>query len=297
MKIAYAPYLLKKKNSPSSQQGALLKIIDGSSWGVADLCPKPELGDNNLENEINKRGSLYQRAVELAFEDLAARKKKISLLSDKFIKNNFLITDYKTVDLNPDLYIHNTIKIKADRDLSGLSHFLSHLVSDIVVRIDFNSVLSIEEYEYFLNLLSAEAKLKIEYVEDPTPINIKWKNWNALVPLAFDFQSGEYDANFAKYRIIKPSRQKVIKDLTNVTLTSAMDHPVGVAHGLRIAQQVAQNDSGFLTLDLFEENRYNKYFAQKNSYLNFSPLALGQAAAHYGIGMNEELDKIKWTEL
>ena len=161
------------------------------------------------------------------------------------------------------------------------------------MRIDFNSILTLEEFEALLSLLSAEAKSKIEYIEDPTRFNIKWKNWNNIIPLAFDFQQTEYNPNFAKYLIVKPSRQRLMSGLINFTLTSAMDHPIGVAHGLRMAQNFAQNDSGFLTLDLFEKTDFNKYFEQNGSYLNFSSMALND----FGIGMSDELNKLKWVDL
>lgn len=298
MRAVYSPYHLKKKTKLNSreqvgaQHGTLIKIIAGDNWGVADLCPKPELGDDSLENEIKNKGFLYLRAVELALEDLEARRSKKSLLKNKFVKNNFLITDYNTANLNQALYVNQTIKIKADRDIKSLSQILNNLIADVKIRIDFNSILTHEEYEIFLNLLSTEAKGKIEYIEDPTIFNVKWKIWNNIIPLAFDFQQTEYDPDFAKYLIVKPSRQRLVGGLKNFTLTSAMDHPVGVAHALRIAQDFAQNDSGFLTLDLFEKTDFDKYFEQKSNYLKFSSLTLND----YGIGMSDELNKLKWVE-
>ncbi len=307
MKIVYSPYQMKKKvklnSQPQSalQSGMLLKIIEGDKWGVADLCLNPELGDGSVENEINSSGPLFTRAVELAQEDLNARKAKKSLLVNKHIKNNFLLTNYKNADLNQALYLNQTVKIKADRDVRSLSELLNGLKTKVKIRIDFNSVLSSAEFEEFLKLLSLETLRKIEYIEDPTVFSEKWskkwKEWNSVVPLAFDFQRAEYSPEFAKYQIIKPTRQKLGAATKDFTLTSAMGHAVGVAHGLRIAQQQAQNDSGFLTLDVFETGNFNKYFEQKDNYLNFSALALASALDDFGIGMRQELDKMQWLEL
>ncbi len=299
MKKAFSPYILQKKFRLNSldqlqpQKGALLKIMDSGAWGVADLSPKPELGDDSIEFEINNGGPLYLRALELAQEDLEARRAGKSLLQNKFIRNNFLINDYKTADLNQALYANNILKIKGDRDIKHLSQVLNSMTADARIRLDFNSILSPDEYRDFLNLLTLETKNKIEYVEDPTVFNLKWKSWNSIIPLAFDFQNVKYDIEFAKFQIIKPGRQKVPYDIKNFTLTSAMDHPVGVAHGLRIAQQLAENDSGFLTLDLFEDIGFNKYFVQNKNYLNFSELALQDI----GIGMTEALNNLQWVEL
>lgn len=299
MKAVYSPYILQKKHRLNSreltntQQGAIIKIMDRENWGVADICPKPELGDDLLENEIKNKGVLYLRAVELALEDLEARSKKVSLLQNKPIKNNILILDYKTIDLNQAQYAKQTVKIKADRDIASLSRILNDLEADVTVRLDFNSILNVEEYEAFLNLLSAGAKKKIEYVEDPTIFNTKWKSWNSIIPLAFDFQQAVYNSEFSKYLIIKPSRQRVGTGLNNVTLTSAMDHPIGVAHGLRIAQMVSENICGFSTLDLFEKSSFDKYFEQIGNSLNFTSLALND----FGIGMSGELQKLIWIDL
>ncbi len=148
MKISHSPYLLKKNNKLNSmhqshaQSGALIKVIEGEAWGVGDLCPKPELGDDLLENEIKKKGFLFSRALELAQEDLEARLEKKSLLQNKFIKNNYLISDYRNANFNLPCYANQTVKIKADRDILSLSHLLNSLTANLRVRLDFNSCLN-----------------------------------------------------------------------------------------------------------------------------------------------------------
>jgi hypothetical protein len=211
MKLAYSPYSLQKKSklnskdASSEQKGALIKVTEDGVWGVADLCPKLELGDLSLELQINNKGVLFLRAMELAIEDRLARKKQKSLLQNKFIQNNYLITDYHSEVLNKIQYTNNTLKIKADTDIRSLASMLNNLYEDIVVRLDFNSSLSAQQFELFLSLLSEEALAAIEYIEDPTPISEQWKYWNSKVALAFDFQTTKYNSEFAKYYIIKPS--------------------------------------------------------------------------------------------
>lgn len=297
MKTVFSPYSLKKRLKLNSlaqspeQSGTLLKITVGSDWGVADLCPKPELGDNDLSAEISTKGSLYLRALELAEQDLQARREKRSLLMDRPIKNNFLITDYKNENLQSPRFLNQTIKIKADHDIESLSRVVNAIQLNVKLRIDFNSGLSIGEFNLFLEKLSVSAKEKIEYIEDPTKIGPEWKTWNKIVPLAFDFQQGQYSSEMADFHIVKPSRQSVIGDMKCKVLTSAMDHPVGVAHGLRIAQVLALRDSGFLTLNIYEAGEFNKYFLQQENLLNFSELARGD----YGIGMTDDLEKLRWV--
>jgi hypothetical protein len=272
------------------QKGSLLKIVEADLYGVADICPKPELGDLNLSEEISKEGPLFKRAIQLATEDLMARKAKKSLLLDKPIKNNFLITNYKSKLTIPE---NCSIKVKGDANVSALADYLNTNFSKAQsLRIDFNGQLKEDEFNIFLKLISVDVLKKVEYIEDPTVVSEHWAIWNKQVPLASDFQKTE-SAHFFKYRIIKPAREVLPNNLKHFTLTSAMDHPVGVAHGLKIAQQAAQNDSGFLTLDLYEDCGFNKYYNQEALFLNFS----NEALADFGIGMTEELNKLKWLTL
>jgi o-succinylbenzoate synthase len=300
MQLFFSPYVLQKKtplnaqdNFSKTQAGALLKVVQGEHWGVADLCPHPELGDASVESEMMTKGLLFLRSTELAIEDLLARKNKVSLLQNKKVKNNYLVSNYRQTDLNQSGYVNQSVKIKGDQNISELADKLNHISISMRLRLDFNSCLSDDEFNQFLDLLTRDTLAKVEYIEDPTLLNENWRQWNLKVALAFDFQKENYAEAFARYRIIKPSRQRVPSDLKNFTLTSAMDHPVGVAHGLRIAQQLAQNDSGFMTLDLYERTGFNRYFQQEENRLGFSDSALQD----YGIGMSEELEKLEWKSL
>jgi len=120
----------------------------------------------------------------------------------------------------------------------------------------------------------------------------QWKVWNQQVPLAYDFQRAPYNENWARHRIVKPTRERVPEG-ENTTLTSAMEHPVGLAHGLRLAQSLAKNISGFLTLDIFEDTPFHSYFDQRGSELNFSASALREV----GIGMTSALQCLEWRDL
>ena len=304
MELLFSPYTLVKNNHQGVQKGALLKVIEGAHFGVADICPKIELGDATVLQQIAKNGSLFLRALELAHEDLNARKVNVSLLADKPVKNNLLITDYRNVTKVDFDKIENavnsvgkiSIKIKGDKDVKALSDFLninfSKFSAQCSLRIDFNGKLTPAEFDLFLQSIADEVVKKIEYIEDPALVSAEWAVWNKQVPLACDFQKTE-NFDYFKYKIIKPAREVVGNSVHPFTLTSAMDHPVGVAHGLRFAQQLAQNDSGFLTLDLYEDCGFNKYYNQEELFLNFSKLAL----ADFGIGMTEALNKLNWMTL
>lgn len=300
MKLLFSPYSLIKKNGQGVQKGSLLKIIDGAHFGVADICPKTELGDSTVLDQVTTSGPLFMRALELANEDLEARKSGQSLLNDKPVKNNFLITDYHATSLNLADVLNSSenvsVKIKGDNDVKAFAEFLNSNFAEeslqCSLRLDFNGKLLVTEFDLFLHSLPEEILKKIEYVEDPTVVSYEWALWNKKVPLASDFQKTE-NVDYYKYKIVKPAREAVSEILNHFTLTSAMDHPVGVAHGLRTAQQMAQNDSGFLTLDLYEDCGFNKYYNQEWLFLNFSKAALND----FGIGMTEELNKLNWITL
>lgn len=310
MIIYFSKYKLEKKNSLNSkdvsgfQEGALIKVFDSSQncWGVADLCPWPNLGDQTLEEELQTKGPLFQRSFELANQDLKARKEKKSLLFDKFVDNNLIITDFKKFDLTQNLA--GVIKVKGSNQVDHLCEFLEKLCQqDIKVRLDFNSSLSAAEFNYFLDKMSPQVATKIEYIEDPTLwSSANWSAWNKKIPLGFDFNSGDPFKNEQawSYLVIKPSRQSA-KNLIHkcqqlnkkFTLTSAMDHPVGLAHGLRYAQKYAAGVSGFLTLDLYEKTDFNSYFKVESSRVGFSQAALDD----YGIGMTTALNNLSWKVL
>jgi O-succinylbenzoate synthase len=286
MKIFYSQYVLTGKDSQPSQAGALLKLEDGGAFGVADICPKPQFGDLSVLGELESRGPLFQRAHQLASEDLSARKNGVSLLQKKQVRNNILLSGYRA----PEFVENVTYKIKADSDFGPLLDLARRLPK---VRIDFNSKLSDREFDGFLRMLPPDLKSRIEYIEDPTVVSENWKEWNRIVPLAFDLQRAEFDPQLASYRIIKPSRQALPPTLENVIFTSSMDHPVGVAHGLRLAQRFSLRVAGFLTLQLFEQSGFNRYFEQNGNLLGFSDQALRET----GIGMTAEIEAADWMPL
>lgn len=281
-------YFLKRKKPANAQTqnlvqvGALLKIVDDQDhFGVADICPWPTLGDLDLDHELKNRGPLFSRALELAQQDLIARKNKIKLNPGKTVKNHLLISDYR--DVHESTHGH-TVKIKGHRDITSLAQFLNqnafHFRS---IRLDFNSCLTAEIYHQFVSLLSQDTKNRIECVEDPYPFNeMKWKT-SPLI-LAADFEA----APDWPYRVLKPARTLVDQEF--LYLTSSMDHPIGIAHGLIEAQKHSNKTHGFLTLDQYEESYFHKYFSTHNENISFD-------SDGYGIGFETELNQLMWEPL
>ena len=273
----------------SRKKGALLKITDAEGhWGVADICPWPSLGDLSLKDEVRYKSSLFQRAIQLATDDLRARQQEVSLLKNKWIDNNILVTQYQDFNFKKAQLQGKTLKIKGDHAVESLAEVLNAAPTHIEFRIDFNGILTKDEFQKFLKFLSPS--VKIEYIEDPSTYEPEyWNRWNKQRPLAADFVPAKENFSF---KIIKPAREP-LGTFKNFTITSTMDHPVGVAHALRTAQQFAMNKSGLLTLNLYEPTEFHECFIYQNeSEINFAPGALKES----GIGMTAQLKQLKWSD-
>lgn len=321
MKLYYSPYSLLPKQSLNSLEkktqkaGALLKLEEGEYCGYADLHPLIEFGDLPLEEHLQslKTGSLSflaQRSLEFARKDLQARKEKISLLENRKLKSNFIITDLLSFDpsqLSQNLDFQ-TVKIKIGRSWEKEAAALNRLQAfHFRIRLDANSNFTEKTFHEFLNSLDEDLLKKIEYVEDPTPYDmVSWKEFQKRVSIAIDFEIEKapksfVDAGFSAI-ILKPARQNV-EDLVDkslaaglkMTFTSSMDHLVGIAHAVSVAEKYQKKypdkvlESGFLTSDLFQENPFSSKVHVEKASLCFS--------FEEGIGFSEELKSCDWLEL
>jgi hypothetical protein len=289
MNIFLSPYVLKKNDSSGLQEGTLIKVSEQNFFGVADICPHPHLGDLTWKAEVKEQGPLFKRALQLAQEDLRARKNGLSLLSDQKVESNILILNLESENLNHPEFSDATVKIKAGKNVRKLADRLNGLKLNLKIRLDFNAQLTIEEFDLFLSLISPEALKRIEYIEDPAKLSEKWKLWNSIVPLASDWEKTN-DRSLATYSICKPAREEVPESAGNVIFTSVMDHAVGFAHGLRIAQRRLGKVHGFSTLGLYEKDNFSKYFEKNHHQVWFSKPALEDS----GIGMTHELNNLSW---
>lgn len=275
------------KTSSLIQYGALIKWIDPEgNFGVSDLCPWPSLGDQTLEQELLNQGKLFQRAVELAKIDLQARKNKIKLVSEAVVRNHLLIQDYKNFDFKN--CTENTIKIKGDLDYQTLANCLNASRSE-KIRLDFNFCLTESDFRNFLKLLNPDILKKIETVEDPFPFELQsWTELNQTVCLSLDWSELQSaDAQSWPHMIAKPSRKHQDSFLY---MTSSMDHPVGVAHGLAQAQKWPGKVHGFLTLTSYQPTEFHSAFQQSGTDLRY-------ISDGYGIGFETALQNITWEPL
>jgi o-succinylbenzoate---CoA ligase len=267
--------------------GALLKVVDNDgNFGVADVCPWPSLGDLDLESELSQRGPLFQRAVVLAVTDLDARKNQVHLVDRTEVENHFLITDTKNFDAFA-AEAAEVVKIKGSKDYLGLAQWLiEHASLFKIIRLDFNGCLSEPGFEKFLDLLSVDILKKIELVEDPFPFQLDaWTRLSQKIKIAADFIDSDLKKKWPVV-INKPAREAF--DINSAYLTSSMDHPVGIAHGLHFAQKLPNKVHGFLTFDKYDPTEYTAAFVTQGTQLTYE-------SDGYGIGYTELLAKENWV--
>ncbi|AZZ35759.1 hypothetical protein CIK05_02730 [Bdellovibrio sp. qaytius] len=285
-------YALKRKVKPNAvtdvktQRGALIKIQDEHGHdGYSDLCPWPSLGDATLDEELASQGPLYQRAIELALTDLQARKDKKVLVTSTPVKNNILVSDFRELKGDFD-FSQVTVKIKGNEHVYDFAQFLIENVQRFKkIRIDFNNCISDSLFSEFINLLSADVLAKIEYIEDPFFFQRdQWNQHSAKVKLFLDWKQTE-DQSWPN-RIWKPSREEKINS-QEFSITSSMEHPVGLVHGLHYAQMYPEKTHGFLTLPEFDETDFKNTFLIDGDLLTYT-------SDGYGIGFTSVLSKLNW---
>ena len=188
------------------REGALLRVGDG----FADLHPWPELGDLPLDGQLallaRETPTPQTRAsLRLARIDAEARGRGVSLFEGLTIPESHWPGNEPPAGFD-------TVKIKGVMDVP----------SDVRVRIDFNALLTAEE---FLRLAATLPKAQIDFIEDPCPYDAA--TWRELrektgLRLALDRFDG-----WADVLVHKPALTEVFPEHEDVVVTSYMDHPVG----------------------------------------------------------------------
>lgn len=279
LQVSYSFY-----NHFSSEEGAILRLEDClGNFGVANIHPLLQLGDLSLSEELRTKGPLYQRAYELALEDLNARKDKKNLYHVHPIQNHILVRDWKAFDTegfsNNEIY-----KFKGGLDFIEFAHWLNfHEPKFSKIRIDFNAKLNLSQFEQFIGILNPEVLQKIDVIEDPTQFDYdKWSEFSKQVRIASDFEKMNSLTNSWPVRINKPSREAY--DTSSLYMTSSMDHPIGHVHAMRFAQQHPTAKHGFLTINSHAKLEYFLDFAIQKSEIKYN-------GNGFGIGFDRQLKK------
>lgn len=327
MIISYSPYTLKPVQHLNNvahmgdRKGILLKIEwpDGLV-GYSDLHPWPELGDAPWEDHLagvrqGQISTMMEQSIWLARKDAQLRKQgKNAFEGLATIKNNYIVTDIASEAegladrLKADGF--ETVKIKVGRDLQQEAEFISMLGRDgaFKLRLDFNSMGTWQTYERFMSSVDKVALQRVQYVEDPFPFDAQaWTEAKRFAPIAIDNQLSKVDLKKLKSKpfdvvILKPAKNDVNTILHHsvihdykITVTSYMDHPVGVVHALAIASDLKKAhpqrilDAGCMTLKLFQMDSYSAEVVASGPFL--------KRPAGKGIGFDTLLSREPWTQL
>lgn len=326
IEIQYHPYVIKPIQSLNAagakgfRQGALFKVhwTEGLT-GYADLHPWPELGDLTLVEQLDdlrtgRMSPQIEQTIWLAHRDAVARKDKVSLFSKgEKIRNNFLLTHY--TEIQPEFLDEikkqgfTTVKLKCGRNLEEEAEALTHLAAaGLRIRLDFNAIVSWPLFSKFISKLSPEVKAFIDYVEDPFPFDYAtWGEAKKLVRLALDNQYDKVpwgkipEAPFDVI-VAKPAKMDMQKALSHcekwklqMTITSYMDHPIGVAHATALAMEYKKLypdlilEAGCLTHRLYQMEPFAAELNTQGPYL-LKP-------AGTGVGFDKMLEALPWQSL
>lgn len=327
IKISYSPYQLKPQHllnsnaSAEERSGFLLKVEwpEDGRVGYADLHPWTELGDASIEDQMSdlrlgRMSSQIEQSVWLADRDAHMRKEGRGIFdSMPSVRNNFIVTDFSKV--NEELLAQllkqqfTSLKVKVGRDLAKEARFVNQVAAKgFSLRLDFNAAASLSTVKKFIHDLNPSTLSKLEYIEDPIPFDMEeWALLRQLVPLALDNQFSRVDWSEVTavpfdVLIVKPAKIDVSKAVQicqqfklRATVTSYMDHPVGVMHALGIAMDLKKkfpnmmNDPGCLTHTLYQMDSFSAAVTAQGPYF--------MGAKDVGIGFTSLLEKLTWYKL
>lgn len=326
MKISYSPYtlqplaVLNAKAGSGTRDGILLKVQEADgSVGYADLHPWPELGDAPLSDEIEslragKVSSLLRQSLWLAQRDSQWRAQGQSVFSlGPSLKNNKTVTDLQQVTVAQAQAWRREgfeiVKLKMGRDLVQETACLNLLAEQgFRLRLDFNLSAEYSAVLAFLKSLSGKTLQAIDYIEDPCPWQESdWQSLRSYVPLAVDMSYPQIPWDILTAApfdvlILKPAKMDVNKALQisdrwnlKITVTSMMDHPVGVMHALAVAMELKKArgeqilQAGCLTTSLYQANVFSEQI------LIHGPCIMQTAGT--GIGFDQLWSQVPWRSL
>lgn len=323
IKIFFHPYFLKPMTvlnavaKPTARQGVLLRVewSDGHV-GYADLHPWPELGDLSLAEQLEdlrlgRMTTQIEQSIWLARRDAVLRKQRKNVFDvGEKIRNNFLLSNYQ--DLKPGFLDElkkegfTTVKVKMGQDLQQEAAALTHIAAaGLRIRLDFNALGSWQIFEKFMTGLAPSVRALIDYVEDPFPFDFHaWNEARKLCKIALDNQYdkvpwGRIPSAPFDVIVIKPAKTDVDKAVgycqkwnLKLTVTSYMDHPVGVIHALGVAMDLKKQhgdmvlEAGCLTHRLFQMDSFSAEIGTQGPYI--------LKTKGVGVGFDSLLEALPW---
>ncbi len=177
-----------------------------------------------------------------------------------------------------------------------------------MVRLDYNCKGEISALQRMAQFFGQALANRIEFIEDPIPYDRQnWSELSTHFRLAVDQVYDQVDWTQKdslpfQVLVLKPARQDVAVALERcrkhklyVAVTSSMDHPVGIAHALRIASEIKVKypqqvlDSGCLSHRVYKPDIFSLSMISRGPYL--MPI-LGT-----GIGFDSLLMGVEWKSV
>lgn len=270
MILSYFPYelMLANPSKATSRKGFLIRLQDrDDQFGYSDLMPWPEFGEPNYAvflSQLNTlkdlEGNKFQSSLEAVHPVLriAVQNAKLDLQSRKHqdflaheiseVENNALLGQTELSSANIAAPSTAVVKLKLGPDYQQVlkSLTLNEWVREKLFRFDFNACLSFAEARLAVKWIQEHFKNRIQYIEDPCKFDFEvWRELNDILPLAADWQF-QIDQPFCyQYVIIKPARQDwkgmaqfCQQNELKFTVTSSMDHSIGILWSLRVAAEL-----------------------------------------------------------
>lgn len=318
MKIEYYPYTLKFKkdfnvlNRPVVREGALLRTTfkDGLV-GYSDCHPWVELGDLSLHEQLKSLNSfqttaLTERSLAFSREDAEARSLGKSLFDGLKVPKSYQLL---SLEDSIDEYLKEEIfhfKLKAGKEPKKeilLLEKWSQMHPNIRFRLDFNEILSRQQFLEYWKSLSSKARSIIEYLEDPYPYNrVEWMEdqIHLEIPFAVDAQAeiASTHPESAQYSVYKPAKdhpRMLMKNSADIVVTSYLDHPLGQLCAAYTAAKLMEKHPtkiglcGLLTHRCYEEDEFIQELNVVNGHL--------QPPGGTGLGYNRLLESLPWKSV
>lgn len=296
---------LNSKFQGRNRIGALLRVeFENQAMGYADCCPLEELWDLSVSLQLDLLSQ--KKCTAITKKSLLFSKKSVvqnqknqkqeKIGKDIFLRNHMIIP-YEKLDEKELLKIHQSgfkfIKLKFGLNLEKEIDFIKnheYLLKKInlKLRLDFNGVLCFGQARKFFSQIENQTEC-LDFIEDP--MEFDFTRWAYLqdtygISLALDRKMDlqkcslflDKSEQAFKVVIVKPALEDGF-DLLRLfprqrfVFTSYMDHPVGQVCALNEALDFyrsfpeKQEDCGFLTHTLFQENEYSKLFQVRDTIL------------------------------
>ncbi len=310
--------------------GALIKVNDG----VGCLHPWPEFGDAPIEGQLKllREGGIsmvIERALHMAAVDGAARRRGVSIFEGLEIPLSHYSWDQHQP---PETQVQRVIgegwraiKGKGTQNIDEVLRWVEDRSAGFAsrlrnspqlaepsrtearapfIRLDFNSCLTEEQFNRFMELMPPQLRQCIDFIEDPFPYDAgRWSDFQRShgIRLALDKQLRGATEGF-NVAVIKPGRREwrgmvqTLPEDARVVMTSAMDHAVGqsfAAYEAALAWKKlgARMDlCGLCTEHLFAKDEFFEQISSHGGNLQVDRNGTG-------LGFDEVLAKLPWKRL